>query len=71
MDDNLIEGSENLDAMTENNGLPTVVQNIGKINIDEEMKASYIDYAMAVIVGRAFTDVRDGQSRCTRILYAI
>ena len=30
------------------------------INIEEEMKRSYIDYAMSVIVGRALPDVRDG-----------
>jgi DNA gyrase subunit A len=31
-----------------------------KVNIDEEMKSSYIDYAMSVIVSRALPDVRDG-----------
>jgi len=31
-----------------------------KINIEEEMKASYIDYSMSVIVARALPDVRDG-----------
>ena len=30
------------------------------INIRDEMKRSYIDYAMSVIVGRALPDVRDG-----------
>src|SRR5690349_18135323 len=30
------------------------------INIEEEMKRSYLDYAMSVIVGRALPDVRDG-----------
>ncbi len=30
------------------------------INITEEMKSSYIDYSMSVIVGRALPDVRDG-----------
>ena len=30
------------------------------INIEDEMKRSYIDYAMSVIVGRALPDVRDG-----------
>src|SRR6266705_3431863 len=29
-------------------------------NIEEEMKSSYLDYAMSVIVGRALPDVRDG-----------
>ena len=31
-----------------------------KINIEEEMKSSYIDYSMSVIVARALPDVRDG-----------
>ena len=31
-----------------------------KINIEEEMKSSYIDYSMSVIVSRALLDVRDG-----------
>ena len=30
------------------------------VNIEEEMKQSYLDYAMSVIVGRALPDVRDG-----------
>ena len=31
-----------------------------KINIENEMKKSYIDYAMSVIIARALPDVRDG-----------
>ncbi|MBT7283797.1 MAG: hypothetical protein HN833_05310, partial [Elusimicrobiaceae bacterium] len=34
--------------------------NIKQRDIGEEMKSSYIDYAMSVIVGRALPDVRDG-----------
>ena len=30
------------------------------VNIEEQMKSSYIDYSMSVIVGRALPDVRDG-----------
>ena len=30
------------------------------VNIEEQMKTSYIDYSMSVIVGRALPDVRDG-----------
>ena len=30
------------------------------VNIEQEMKSSYIDYAMSVIIGRAIPDVRDG-----------
>lgn len=42
------------------------------INIEDEMKTSYIDYAMSVIVGRALPDVRDGLKPVhRRILYAM
>lgn len=43
-----------------------------KINIEEEMKASYIDYSMSVIVARALPDVRDGFKPVQRrILYGM
>ncbi len=42
------------------------------INIEEEMKQSYLDYAMSVIVGRALPDVRDGLKPVhRRALYAM
>ena len=42
------------------------------VNIREEMKRCYIDYAMSVIVGRALPDVRDGLKPVhRRILYAM
>jgi len=42
------------------------------INIEEEMKRSYLDYAMSVIIGRALPDVRDGLKPVhRRILYAM
>ena len=41
-------------------------------NIEEEMRTSYIDYAMSVIVSRALPDVRDGLKPVhRRILYAM
>jgi DNA gyrase subunit A len=30
------------------------------VNIEDEMKRSYMDYAMSVIIGRALPDARDG-----------
>ena len=33
---------------------------LDSISIEDEMKQSYLDYAMSVIVGRALPDVRDG-----------
>lgn len=42
------------------------------INIEEEMKSSYLDYAMSVIIGRALPDVRDGLKPVhRRVLYAM
>ena len=46
--------------------------NIIPIDITEEMKNSYLDYSMSVIVGRALPDVRDGLKPVhRRILYAM
>ncbi|MCR9012393.1 DNA gyrase subunit A [Gabonibacter chumensis] len=52
------------------------MENIGekiiKINIEEEMKSSYIDYSMSVIVSRALPDVRDGLKPVhRRVLYGM
>ncbi|MBW2122842.1 MAG: DNA gyrase subunit A [Deltaproteobacteria bacterium] len=42
------------------------------VNIEDEMKKSYIDYAMSVIIGRALPDIRDGLKPVhRRILYAM
>ena len=37
---------------------------LDSISIEDEMKQSYLDYAMSVIVGRALPDVRDGLKPC-------
>lgn len=48
------------------------IGNIERIDIEDEMKSSYIDYAMSVIVGRALPDVRDGLKPVhRRILYGM
>lgn len=50
---------------------PTV-ENTTDINIDEEMRTSYIDYSMSVIIGRALPDVRDGLKPVhRRVLFAM
>jgi DNA gyrase subunit A len=42
------------------------------VNIEEEMKSSYIDYSMSVIVSRALPDVRDGLKPVhRRVLYGM
>lgn len=47
-------------------------QNIEPVTIEEEMRRSYLDYAMSVIVSRALPDVRDGLKPVhRRILYAM
>ncbi len=56
MADNLFENDENID----------------NINIEDSMKASYLDYSMSVIIGRALPDARDGLKPVhRRILYAM
>jgi len=47
-------------------------QNLIPTNIEDEMKRSYLDYAMSVIVGRALPDIRDGLKPVhRRILYTM
>ncbi|SPE40139.1 DNA gyrase subunit A [Candidatus Sulfopaludibacter sp. SbA3] len=47
-------------------------RNIISTNIEDEMKRSYLDYAMSVIIGRALPDIRDGLKPVhRRILYAM
>jgi len=46
--------------------------NLLPINIEAEMRRSYLDYSMSVIIGRALPDVRDGLKPVhLRILYAM
>ncbi len=50
----------------------SVLQENIPVNIEDEMKKSYMDYAMSVIIGRALPDVRDGLKPVhRRILYAM
>ncbi|MFM2129943.1 MAG: gyrase (type topoisomerase), subunit, partial [Pseudomonadota bacterium] len=51
---------------------PAPPHGVSSVTIEEEMKASYLDYAMSVIVSRALPDVRDGLKPVhRRILYAM
>ena len=46
--------------------------NIQPINIEDEMRRSYLDYSMSVIIGRALPDVRDGLKPVhRRVLYTM
>ena len=56
----------------ENNNLVESTQDISPIEISYEMKRSYLDYAMSVIVSRALPDVRDGLKPVhRRIIYSM
>src|SRR5215207_2331549 len=49
-----------------------IQQNKTPVNIEDEMKRSYMDYAMSVIIGRALPDVRDGLKPAhRRVLYGM
>ncbi len=49
-----------------------VTDNLSEVSIESEMKKSYLDYAMSVIIGRALPDVRDGLKPVhRRILFAM
>lgn len=45
---------------SEDSQQPIFTPKVNPVNIEEEMKSSYIDYAMSVIIGRAIPDARDG-----------
>ena len=62
------------DNINENLGTEATQDNdrVIRVNIEEQMKTSYIDYSMSVIVGRALPDVRDGFKPVhRRVLYAM
>lgn len=49
-----------------------LAQDVSPVNIEDELKQSYLDYAMSVIVGRALPDVRDGLKPVhRRVLFAM
>lgn len=52
--------------------LSQVPENVVHVSIEEEIRSSYLDYAMSVIIGRAIPDVRDGLKPVhRRILYSM
>ena len=54
------------------NRMVEVAKELFPVNLEDEMKRSYLDYAMSVIVGRALPDVRDGLKPVhRRVLYAM
>ncbi|MHB8834517.1 MAG: DNA gyrase subunit A [Candidatus Methylomirabilia bacterium] len=58
--------------MDTKNSRSTLPEQLIPVNIEDEMRQSYLDYAMSVIVGRALPDVRDGLKPVhRRVLYAM
>ena len=58
--------------MSKESGLPSAVGEVSVVTIEEEMRRSYLDYSMSVIVGRALPDVRDGLKPVhRRVLFAM
>ncbi len=58
--------------MRDSGSMSEIAREITPVNIEEELKSSYLDYAMSVIVGRALPDVRDGLKPVhRRVLFAM
>jgi DNA gyrase subunit A len=52
--------------------MPEIAREIQAVNLEDEMRQSYLDYAMSVIVGRALPDIRDGLKPVhRRVLFAM
>ncbi len=65
MNENAHEGEEEVEAEQER-------ERVIEVSVEDEMKSSYMDYAMSVIVGRALPDARDGLKPVhRRILYGM
>nr|HUM34081.1 DNA gyrase subunit A [Candidatus Saccharicenans sp.] len=51
---------------------PPIARSLSVVSLEEEMKKSYLDYALSVIIGRAIPDIRDGLKPVhRRVLYAM
>ncbi len=57
---------------SEQTPLPPAAADLSVVSLEEEMKRSYLDYAMSVIIGRAIPDIKDGLKPVhRRVLYAM
>jgi len=57
---------------SEQPALPPAAADLSIVSLEEEMKRSYLDYAMSVIIGRAIPDIKDGLKPVhRRVLYAM
>lgn len=72
MSDETTNSSEPLEGVVVNEEGAVVAGRVEKVDLQSEMQRSYLDYAMAVIVGRALPDVRDGLKPVhRRVIYAM
>ena len=70
------KNTQDEDLPQDDGGSPTsgnaIAQELLPVSLETEMRRSYLDYAMSVIVGRALPDVRDGLKPVhRRVLYAM
>jgi DNA gyrase subunit A len=66
------KGKEKDKDRSEQSALPPAAADLSVVSLEEEMKRSYLDYAMSVIIGRAIPDIKDGLKPVhRRVLYAM
>ena len=66
------KGKEKDKDRGEQSALPPAAADLSVVSLEEEMKRSYLDYAMSVIIGRAIPDIKDGLKPVhRRVLYAM
>src|SRR3546814_1055503 len=67
-----VASRSSIDLAQDGNPMAELAKEIIPVNLEDEMRRSYLDYAMSVIVGRALPDVRDGLKPVhRRVLYAM
>ena len=72
MPDETIPPTPNAPGPAPTGGAYSIGEKISKINVADEIKNSFLDYSMSVIISRALPDVRDGlKPSQRRILYAM
>ncbi len=68
----MAEVPENIEEVPGGDGGPPPVPEVPGVNIEDEVRRSFLDYSMSVIISRALPDVRDGLKPVhRRILYAM
>jgi DNA gyrase subunit A len=66
------EKKKNPNPGSDTQALAPIAQSLSVVSLEEEMKRSYLDYALSVIIGRAIPDIKDGLKPVQRrVLYAM